>query len=169
MTALTIILVVLLSGFAIQAPPVERLTVEVINEYPHDTDAFTQGLLLHDGLFYESTGRYGQSTLRQVQPETGEVLQSVNLPAYLFAEGLALVDGTLIQLTWQENIALLYDLEAFSQGQLSQAGMVTYPGEGWGLCYDGETAYRSDGSSSSNPNTVSFLNIKPPLDIDYFL
>lgn len=148
MTLLTLMLAVLLSGFMIQAPPVERLTVEVINEYPHDPDAFTQGLLLHDGLFYESTGRYGLSTLRQVQPETGDVLQSVNLPAYLFAEGLALVDGTLIQLTWRENVALLYDLESFSQGVLTDAALVTYPGEGWGLCYDGETVYRSDGSSS---------------------
>lgn len=142
------LLVVLVVPAAAQDDPVEQLTVEVVNTLPHDPTAFLQGLVLHDGLFYESTGRYGLSSLRQVTPETGAVLYQVNLPANLFAEGLALVDDRLIQLTWQNGVALVYDLAAVQQNALQFARFLLYEGEGWGLCYDGAAVYRSDGSAT---------------------
>ena len=121
--------------------PVQMLTVEVLSEREHDPNAFTQGLFLHDGLFYESTGRYGESTVRAVDPETGEVQQQVEVPEQYFGEGLALVDNRLIQLTWKESTALVYDLETFEQVDAFE-----YEGEGWGLCYDGEWLYMTDGT-----------------------
>jgi glutaminyl-peptide cyclotransferase len=117
----------------------EILVPEVVTEYPHDTNAFTQGILLHEGTFYESTGRIG--TLRQVELTTGEILRSVDVPVEYFAEGLALVDDKLIQLTWQAEEAIVYDLKTFEV-----IDTFSYPGEGWGLCFDGQSLYRSDGS-----------------------
>ncbi|HLE82917.1 MAG TPA: glutaminyl-peptide cyclotransferase [Thermoanaerobaculia bacterium] len=136
------------------SPPAspERLTVRVLSEYPHDPEAFTQGLLLHEGLAYESTGRYGRSELRRVDPETGEVLLRRELPDRLFGEGLALVPAAapggasagdrLIQLTWQDGIALVWD-----RARLEPLGELRYPGEGWGLAWDGERLVMSDGGS----------------------
>lgn len=123
-------------------PPAE-LTVEVLNEYPHDPEAFTQGLLLDDGVLYESTGNYGYSTLRAVVPDTGEVLEQHDLAPEYFAEGLALVDDRLIQLTWREQTAFEYELEG-----LEPTGELGYDTEGWGLCYDGERLVMSDGTST---------------------
>lgn len=127
----------------VSTPPVEALTVEVLNEYPHDPEAFTQGLLLHDDQLYESTGNYGQSTLRVVEPDTGEVLEQHDLPVEYFAEGLALVDDRLIQLTWREHTAFEYRLDG-----LEPTGEFEYDTEGWGLCYDGERLVMSDGTST---------------------
>jgi glutaminyl-peptide cyclotransferase len=114
----------------------------VIAEFPHDPDAFTQGLLYHDGFLYESTGVYGASSLRRVDLETGRVLQQVDLPADYFGEGLALWGERLIQLTWQENTGFLYDRETFQL--LDQ---FSYPGEGWGLTHDGQRLIMSDGTA----------------------
>jgi len=116
---------------------------EVIASYPHDAQAFTQGLLLEGGYFYESTGLYGRSSLREVVPETGEVLRLLPLPEEYFAEGLALVGDRLIQLTWREGEALVYDRETFEH-----LDTFSYEGEGWGLCFDGESLYMSDGSDT---------------------
>ncbi len=133
-------------------PTVERLSMEVLNTYPHDTEAFTQGLLVgEEGLLYESTGRYGQSTLRAVEPETGEVVRRYDLPPEIFAEGLALVDDRLYQITWREQIAVVYDLETGAdEDTFEPFGTFGYSGEGWGLCYDGESLYMSDGSGTIN-------------------
>ena len=127
----------------------ERLTARVMAEYPHDPEAFTQGLLVHDGLLYESTGRYGRSELRRVDPRTGEVLLRRELPGHLFGEGLTLVPGgpggtgdRLVQLTWQEGVALVWDRES-----LRAEGELRYQGEGWGLAWDGERLVMSDGSA----------------------
>jgi len=114
--------------------------VDVLEELPHDTGAYTQGLLLHEGSFYESTGRR-PSTLREVDPETGDVLRLIELDEEYFAEGLALVDERLYQLTWTSEVVFVYDLETF---ELLET--MAYEGEGWGLCYDGEYLYRSDGT-----------------------
>lgn len=133
------------------APPVSR--IEVLEKYPHARDAFTQGLLLHDGKFYESTGLYGQSSLRRVDPETGTVELKIDLPAQYFAEGLALVDDRLIQLTWRENTAFVYDRETFEQ-----IDQFTYEGEGWGLDYDGERLVMSNGSN--------FLTFRDPVTFE---
>ncbi|MBI5959794.1 MAG: glutaminyl-peptide cyclotransferase [Chloroflexi bacterium] len=120
---------------------VKVLAPEVISVRPHDPAAYTQGLLFYDGFLYESTGRQGASTLRKVDPATGEVLQSINVPQEFFAEGLERVDNTLIQLTWQTQVAFIYDLETFEK-----TGEYQYEGEGWGLCSDGRYLYMSDGS-----------------------
>ena len=94
-------------------PPVERLRVRVVRTYPHDANAFTQGLLWHDGALYESTGQYGKSSLRRVRLEDGKVLADRLLERKLFGEGLALVDDRLIQLTWRSGTAcLLYTSDA---------------------------------------------------------
>ena len=125
------------------ADPIEVLVPEVLNVYPHDSESYTQGLLLHDGVFYESAGLHGksQSSLRRVDPTTGEVLQRLDIPEEYFGEGLALVDDRLIQLTWKGQTAFVYDLATFEQ-----VGTFNYEGEGWGLCYDGDALYMSDGS-----------------------
>lgn len=139
--------------------PYEVLAPEVISVRPHDPNAFTQGLLLHEGVFYESAGQYAESTLREVDPETGEVLRSVDVPPEFFAEGLALVGDTLIQLTWREQVALVYDRATFAP-----TARYSYQGEGWGLCYDGEKLYMSDGSSNlfvRDPATFELLNTIP--------
>ncbi len=128
---------------------VKLLVPEVLAVRPHDPAAYTQGLLLHNGYLYESTGRRGESTLRKVDPETGEVLQMIEVPEQYFAEGLALVGDKLIQLTWQSNVAFVYDVETFEQ-----TGTYEYEGEGWGLCTDGQYLYMSDGSP--------FLDVRDP-------
>jgi glutamine cyclotransferase len=128
---------------AVSYPPVERLTWQSVSSRPHDTTAWTEGLLF-DGLgdLYESTGRVGQSTIRQVDPTTGAVIRSAALPANLYGEGLALVDDHFIQLTWKDGEALVWDAAT-----LTQTGSFRYTGEGWGLCYDGVRLVMSDGSS----------------------
>lgn len=145
LAALLLMAVILEPVFAQSENPmtnqVKLYVPEVISVRDHDVSAYTQGLLLYNGLLYESAGQYGESTLREVDPETGEVLRSVDVPEEYFAEGLERVEETLIQLTWKENTALVYDLETFEQ-----IGSYTYEGEGWGLCSDGRYLYMSDGS-----------------------
>lgn len=121
---------------------VERLTVEVVDSYPHDRTAFTQGLVLADGRLYESTGLVGQSGLREVEVQSGRVLRRVEVPPPYFAEGLALVDRQLFQLTWQNGKVFVYDAPTFER-----KGQFDYSGEGWGLCFDGRALVMSDGSS----------------------
>ncbi len=119
------------------------MTYQVLNVYPHDPSAFTQGLIYLDGFLYESTGLYGESSLRQVALETGEVLQQVTLSSDFFAEGLTVWEETLIQLTWRERLGFVYNTLDFAL--FSQFG---YPTEGWGLTQDGERLIMSDGSST---------------------
>jgi glutaminyl-peptide cyclotransferase len=140
---------VLLALLLLTAPAYARaqatptVSPAVIRSFPHDDGAFTQGLLLHQGEFYESTGLLGRSSLRRVEPSSGLVLQQVDLPASEFGEGLTLVGEQLIQITWRNNIAHVYDRETFAE-----TGSFAYDGEGWGLCYDGSRLVMSDGSSS---------------------
>lgn len=126
--------------------PVHR--VRVVAAYPHDPQAFTQGLLYHEGHFFESTGKHGASSLRRVAPPTGQVLADRALPREFFGEGLALWQGRLIQLTWKNRVGLVYDLEDFSLVE-------TFPlvGEGWGLTHDGTSLILSDGGAE-----LSFLD-----------
>jgi glutaminyl-peptide cyclotransferase len=123
--------------------PAETLTVEVLSIRPHDPAAYTQGLLLHEEILYESTGRYRESSLRRVDPHTGQVLQRINLPPEIFGEGLARHGNRLVQLTYRKQIALVYEIEAF--GTL---GQFSYQGQGWGLCHDGEYFIMSNGSAT---------------------
>lgn len=149
------------------------LRPEVLAAYPHDPAAFTQGLLWHGGYLYESIGRYGHSALRQVDLESGEVvvdeetgrLREISLRHLpLFAEGLALAEGRLYQLTWREEIALHYNLDFFTGGAAFQYGALPYEGEGWGLCYDGEALVMSDGSdrlARHDPQDFTLLDELP--------
>ncbi len=121
---------------------------QVLNVFPHDPSAFTQGLVYQDGIFYEGTGLRGQSTLRQVDPATGQVLQGVRLPDQYFGEGIALLGDRLYQLTWQENTGFIYDKTSFEL-----LGTWNYTGEGWGLTSDGQRLIMSDGS-----NELRFLD-----------
>jgi glutamine cyclotransferase len=131
------------------APPVQRRAVstapiagyQVVRVYPHDPQAFTQGLVYTDGVFYEGTGLNGQSTIRKVRPETGEVLQVKKIEPQYFGEGIAVVGNSIIQLTWQSEIGFVYDRATFAR-----AKTFPYRGEGWGLTYDGKRLVMSDGS-----------------------
>ena len=141
--------------------PIERLTPAVVAVYPHDTEAFTQGLLFEDGRMYESTGLWEASTLREVDYRTGEVLRQIVLAdtdvgrdMRFFAEGLALVDdgqgsSRLVQLTWEGQMAFAWDTETFHQ-TAEPVEQYRYKGEGWGLCYDGSRLAMSNGTSVLN-------------------
>ena len=112
---------------------VQALRVDVLRELPHDTTAYTQGLLWRDGWLYESTGQYGDSRLSRIDAETGVVEQQVyTMPAF-FGEGLAAVDDPLVMLTWKAERAFVYEADSFEQVR-----MFRYRGEGWGLCHDGD-------------------------------
>jgi glutamine cyclotransferase len=129
----------------ISSPPAQVAVYghRVVNVYPHDRGAFTQGLLFHDGYLYESTGLNGESSLRKVVLETGEVVDRFDLGEQYFGEGLALSGSRLLQLTWRSGLGFIYDLPTFSV-----VGTFTYSGEGWGLTNDASTLMLSDGSSS---------------------
>lgn len=131
------------------------LRAKVLATRPHDPQAFTQGLFLADGVLFESTGLNGESTLRRVDPDTGAVLQRVDLPETVFAEGLARVGDRLIQLTWQNRVAYVYDRTTFRE-----IGRHAYDTEGWGLCHDGRRLVMSDGTSTlyfRNPATFEVV------------
>ncbi len=118
-----------------------RASYQIVNVFPHDPDAYTQGLVFTDGVLLESTGREGQSSLRRVELQTGKVLNQVNVPRPYFAEGLALLNGKLFQLTWQHGVGFIYDAATFNK-----LGEFKYSGEGWGLTTDGSSLILSDGS-----------------------
>lgn len=125
------------------ARPPAVLEYSVVKSWPHDRGAFTQGLILRDGFFYESTGLNGRSSVRKVKPETGEVVQHETVPREYFAEGLTDWKGKLIQLTWQSGKAFVYDLKTFKR-----EGEFAYSGEGWGITHDDKRLIMSDGSAS---------------------
>ena len=135
-------------------PAAEQVPVygyEVVNTFPHDASAFTQGLVFHDGALVESTGLERQSTLRRVELQTGKVLQKVDVPPYFFAEGLTLMGGKLYQLTWKGEKGFVYDPQTFKK-----TGEFAYEGEGWGLTHDADSLILSDGSDQLrfiDPNT----------------
>src|SRR5260221_1939572 len=118
------------------------LNVKVARTYPDDPDAFTQGLEYYGGYLYESTGIAGQSTLRKVALETGEVLQKVSLPSQYFGEGLTIFRGKIYQLTWLSKKGFVYDLRSFRQ-----VGEFPYDTEGWGLTHDDRSLIMSDGTN----------------------
>jgi glutamine cyclotransferase len=143
-------LLTLLAIASIAATPAQRASdaqdavhygYRIINSFPHDSRAFTQGLIFRDGFLYESTGLQGRSSLRKVRLETGEVIQQTAIDPRYFAEGLTDWNGELIQLTWQTEVAFRYDLATFGR-----RGTFSYTGEGWGLANDGKRLVMSDGS-----------------------
>lgn len=121
--------------------PVATYKVDVQQTYPHDRAAFTQGLLIQDGQLFESTGRNGQSTIRRVDLETGNILRAKSLPTRYFGEGIAAYDGMLYMLTWTSGEGFIFDAET-----LSRTGGFSFEGEGWGLTTDGADFYMSNGT-----------------------
>lgn len=148
-------LVLILMGLANPGFP-QRLTTapvyryEVVRTFPHDPRAFTQGLVFADGYLYEGTGQKGESSLRRVRLENGEVVQMKRLEDRYFGEGIALVGDSIVQLTWQAQTGFVYDRKSFERTRT-----FSYTGEGWGLTYDGTRLIMSDGSE-----TLRFLDPK---------
>ena len=136
------------SGNATRTTGAPNYSYEVVHVYPHDSEAFTQGLIFLDGKLLESTGQEGRSTLRTVDLESGQVVKKVDVPAKYFAEGMTVLNGKIYQLTWQHQVGFIYDYQTFER-----AGEFHYQGEGWGLTNDGHSLILSDGS-----NRIRFLD-----------
>ena len=127
---------------AAASEPTGPLELSVLDVFAHDPDAFTQGLAFHDGRFYESTGLHGRSSVRIVDPSSGQVLASVSLDSSYFGEGLEVVGNRVVQLTWKEETAFVWDART-----LELLGTYAYEGEGWGLCAFADRFVMSNGSS----------------------
>jgi glutaminyl-peptide cyclotransferase len=125
-------------------------TVKVLRKIPHSVESFTQGLIYHNGYFFESTGLRGESTLQKIDPMTGKVLKKVKIADRFFAEGIAIFKSKIYLLTWVSNTCLVYDINTFEEIQ-----SFSYYGEGWGLASDGTSLIMSDGS-----NMLRFMNPK---------
>jgi glutamine cyclotransferase len=128
--------------------PAIRYGYRIVNTIQHDIGAFTQGLIYRDGIFYESTGLEGESTLRKVDAKSGKVLKKIDVPRPYFAEGMTLVGGKIYQITWRSQTCFVYDPETFAK-----TGQFYYDGEGWGLTDDGTTIIMSDGTA-----TIRFID-----------
>ncbi|MEL6811327.1 MAG: glutaminyl-peptide cyclotransferase [Bacteroidota bacterium] len=118
-------------------------TYKILESYPHDINAFTQGLEFENDTLYEGTGQYKESTLRKTNYKTGEVLQSVPLADQYFGEGITILNDKIYQLTWRRKTGFIYDLNTLEETQSFVYGKSA---EGWGLCNDGTTIYKSDGT-----------------------
>ena len=140
--AISSIILVSRNGTPVNTTPL-RYTYDVVKVYPHDRNAFTEGLAIDDGVLYESTGLYGNSTLRRVELETGKILQTYALPNQFFGEGITIFSDKIIQLTWQSHRGFVYDKHSF---ELLRE--FSYPTEGWGLTNNGSTLIMSDGSAT---------------------
>ncbi|MCR8667795.1 glutaminyl-peptide cyclotransferase [Aestuariibaculum sp. M13] len=130
-------------------------TYNIVNEYPHDITSYTQGLEFHNGQLYESVGQYKESKLRLVDYKTGDVLKNINIADQFFAEGLTILNDKIYQLTWRENTGFVYDVNSFEKISSFKYGKSK---EGWGLCNDGKSIYKSDGSENIwllNPETLT--------------
>ncbi len=137
-------------GESPQTEPI-NYTYTVLNTYPHDTGAYTEGLVFQDGFLYESTGLYGNSTLRREELETGKILQLYSMPQQYFGEGITIFGERILQLTWQSQVGFVYDKTTF---QL--LGKFSYPTEGWGITNNGTSLIMSDGTANLyflNPET----------------
>jgi len=120
---------------------VNHYSYEIVNTFTHDPNAFTQGLVWDNGHLYEGTGQPGHSTLRKVELETGKVLQSIELPAEYFGEGITIFHNKIIQLTYLSKVGFVYDKDTFELLQ-----QFNYPTEGWGITHDGKNLIMSDGT-----------------------
>lgn len=137
------------AGSATSAPEeIPVYSYEVVASYPHDTKAYTQGLVFLDGMLYESTGQYDRSSLRKVELKKGKVKKKIDVPGQYFAEGMTILNGKIYQLTWQQNKGFIYDLKEFKLER-----EFPYAGEGWGLTNDGQSLILSDGT-----NNLRFIN-----------
>jgi glutamine cyclotransferase len=129
-------------GPASQGAGIPEYGYDVVHVFPHDPEAYTQGLFYLNGVMYESTGLNGQSSIRKVRLETGEVLQKRDIPEQYFGEGIINWKDRLLEITWKSEVGFIYDLNSFAP-----KGQFMYPGEGWGLTQDGKRIIMSDGSA----------------------
>ena len=136
--------------------PAPVVGYRIVNTYPHDPRAFTQGLVFADGVLYEGTGLRGQSSLKKVDLKTGNILQARQLPARFFGEGITIYGNRVIQLTWRARVGFVYDMQTF---QLLDT--FNYPTEGWGITHDGRSLIVSDGTS-----TLYFLDPQTFQEVD---
>ena len=144
--------------FLNHTPPVVY-TYEVVNEYPHDSEAFTQGFVYHNGYFYESTGQNGKSTLRKTEIATGKVLKKIDLDKQYFGEGMTIKDGKIYQLTWRKKVGFIYDLESFELEKTFDYGQSK---EGWGLTHNNDFLVKTDGTER-----MWFLNAETFEEVSY--
>ena len=142
MRRLLLILCMFLCTLSCKAETLKRYRVEVVKEYTHDTGAYTQGLFFHGGQLYESTGQYGESSMRKVDLQTGRTLRKLDFSRKYFAEGSVVLGDNLYILTWTNRVAFVYDASTMEYKQ-----SYSYPREGWGLTTDGKQLIASDGSS----------------------
>jgi glutamine cyclotransferase len=136
--------------------PAPVLGYRIVNTYPHDPRAFTQGLVFADDVLYEGTGLRGQSSLRKVDLKTGNILRVRQLAAHFFGEGITIYGNRVIQLTWRAQVGFVYDIRTF---QLLDT--FHYPTEGWGITHDGKSLIMSDGTSTLyflDPQTFQQVN-----------
>jgi len=161
MLASLIFLTVLLPIFHAESTSNSDTSVEyeivLLSEHYHDNEAFTQGLEMYNGSIYESTGLYGSSSLREVDPWSGQVIRSVALNDTIFSEGITVYNETIIMLTWKSEIAYVFDIK-----NLTVVSSFSYQGEGWGICYDGEYLIMSNGTSSisiRDPDSFNVLRV----------
>ena len=117
-------------------------SIKIVNTYPHDPDAFTQGLIYHDGFLYESTGLRGKSSLRKVDLTSGRIVKTIKLSNEYFAEGITYFDNKIYQLTWTNEIGFVYDFQNFKKTRIFH-----YGGEGWGITTDGKKFFMSNGTA----------------------
>ncbi|GGE14951.1 glutaminyl-peptide cyclotransferase [Psychroflexus salis] len=145
--------------------PPKLMGYSIVNTYPHNAKAYTQGLEFVGDTLYEGTGQYKQSSLRKVDYKTGKVLQKINLPDRVFGEGVSILNGKIYQLTWRSGYGFIYDLTTFEE--LDKFAF-NNSAEGWGLCNDGERFYKSDGTDKIwilEPETMKELSyIQPTTD-----
>lgn len=137
------IAIILFFGTHAFADDIPIYTYEIINAYPHDKEAFTQGLVFEGGYLYEGTGQYGTSSLRKVELETGSVLQMHRLPPQFFGEGITIYKNRIIQLTWRSRVGFVYDKQSFRVLRKFR-----YTTEGWGITHDGAQLIMSDGTAT---------------------
>jgi len=131
---------------------------EIVNEYPHDITSYTQGLEFYNGELYEGTGQRRESKLRKVDYKTGEVLKNVDLENKYFGEGITILNDKIYQLTWESSIGFVYDVESFEK---TKEFNYDKSKEGWGICNDGTTLYKSDGTDriwTLNPETLEEMD-----------
>lgn len=140
--AASLVTLVLLGNTPVDREPV-HYTYNVVNVYPHNKTAFTQGLVFEDSFLYEGTGLYGQSTLRRVELETGNITKLYSLPDHFFGEGITIFENKIIQLTWRSGKGFVYDKSSFDLLQEFE-----YPTQGWGITHNGSALIMSDGTAT---------------------
>jgi glutamine cyclotransferase len=140
--------------------PPKQYKYKVVNEFPHDNNAYTQGLFYSDGFLYEGTGQEGHSSLRKVELETGKVVQQKLLDNKYFGEGICLHDGKIYQLTWENREGFIYDYHDFTQ-----TGKFNYNTEGWGITGDGTNLWMSDGTSNIYKLNPDNMNVTGQIEV----